>query len=84
MLGMSEPLETRHGLPYLSKTITGPASVFITIHETYEDHEVRSVHASEEGAKADLVTRTPSGRRSSAYGAHDELCCRIEEFEVQA
>ena len=41
-----------------------------------------SAHAAQE--LADEGTRTPSGRRSLAWGAHGPECCTIEEHEVRA
>ena len=59
-------------------------SIWIIFHDEWPDsHEsVREVYASEELAKANLTTRTPSGRRSTALDAHSERCCRIEEWTV--
>lgn len=56
--------------------------VWIVIHSSFDATEVREVYATEGLAKANLVTRTPSGRRSTALGAHDECCCEVEEWTV--
>lgn len=59
-------------------------TVWIIIHSDFPSATtpVREVFATEELAKRDLVTRTPSGRRSTALDAHDERCCKIEEWTV--
>lgn len=59
-------------------------SVWLIMHDEGIDagYGVRAIYASEEAAKEALVTRTPSGQRSRAWGAHSDLCCSIEEREV--
>ena len=63
----------------------GMSEVWIIIHHDWVSvtAEVRAVYATEKLAYEHLVTKTPSGRRSTALDAHDERCCKIEDYVVQ-
>lgn len=47
------------------------------------DVYVRGVFARKEDAEASIVTLTKSGNKSRAYGAHDENCCSVVEWDVE-
>lgn len=61
-------------------------NVYLLIHDDryYDmgDTYVRGVFLAREAAEASLITRTASGAKSRAWGAHDKNCCGIEEREV--
>lgn len=46
------------------------------------DSYVRGVYATRGLAEADIVTRTPSGARSTRWDAHNESCCGVEDWDV--
>jgi hypothetical protein len=39
---------------------------------------------SREAAEKALVTRTPSGRPSEAWDAHNAGCCGVQEWDVES
>jgi hypothetical protein len=61
-------------------------NVYLLIHDDRSmdmgDTCVRGIYADRVTAEADLVTRTPSGAKSRAYGAHDTYCCSVDEWDV--
>jgi hypothetical protein len=62
-----------------------PVTVWIVTHRDWEGEargRIRGVYDTEANATAMLVTKTPSGRRSTALGAHSERCCKVEEYDV--
>lgn len=67
---------------FTTETTYAPPIVYIIFHDNYDDTEVRAVYAAHGAAEANIVTRTKSGRRSTALDAHDTRCCRVEEHEV--
>jgi hypothetical protein len=60
--------------------------VWLVIHDDREydmgDTYVCGVYSTEKAANESVVSRTPSGRRSTSFGAHNEDCCGVTEFEV--
>ena len=63
------------------------SSVWLLVHDdrSYDmgDTYVRGAFATREAAEASIVTRTPAGRRSRAFLAHDEWCCSVDEWTVE-
>jgi hypothetical protein len=58
-------------------------TVYIVVHDDgWGEGEIRGVYDSRDGAEASIVTRTPSGRRSTSLDAHNERCCTITEREL--
>lgn len=61
-------------------------TVYLVVHDdrVYDmgDTFVRGVFLTKQTAEASIVTRTPSGQKSRAYGAHDQHCCYVDEREV--
>ena len=58
-------------------------NVYAIMHRDWDEDVLLSVWLRRENAENLIVSRTPSGRRSTAWNAHDENCCRIKEIEVQ-
>ena len=58
-------------------------TVYIVLHSSYGDEDqLQGIYLREKDAKEACITRTQSGRKSTAYDSHTEACCRVEEYEV--
>jgi hypothetical protein len=58
-------------------------TVYVVLHEDGESASIRAVYSTREAAEAARVDRTRTGRRSSAWEAHQEWCCRVVAVEVE-
>jgi hypothetical protein len=62
-------------------------NVYVLIHDDryYDmgDTSIRGIYVNRTTAESDIVTRTPSGAKSRAWGAHDTNCCSVDEWYVQ-
>lgn len=61
-------------------------TVYVLMHDDrmYDmgDTYIRGIYLHRTHAEFALVSRTPSGAKSRAYGAHDEHCCSVDEHEL--
>lgn len=61
-------------------------TVYLLVHTDHRGWEPRSkvlaVYASLIDANNARITRTPAGRRSTAWGAHNEDCCQVLEMDL--
>ncbi len=62
--------------------------VYLLVHERSDydsgEFEIRGVYRHSADAKAALITKTPAGKPSKAWDAHNNSCCTVEEHDVWA